>query len=156
MEYNAISFFSGAMGLDIGIEKAGFDIRVCVDNDKYCCETIKLNRPKIPVLQSRIENLTTEEILAVAGVKKGDVFLVHGGPPCQAFSTAGSRKSLQDIRGNCILEFIKKGSEISPQYFIMENVRGLLSAAVSPVEKGRRVTSFEERPGSALQYVLGL
>ena len=156
MEYNAISFFSGAMGLDIGIEKAGFDIRVCVDNDKYCCETIKLNRPKIPVLQSRIENLTTEEILAVAGVKKGDVFLVHGGPPCQAFSTAGSRKSLQDIRGNCILEFVKKVIEIGPKYFIMENVRGLLSAAISPVEKGQRITSPEEQPGSALRYILGL
>lgn len=156
MKYNAVSLFSGALGLDIGIEKAGVEARVCVDNDKYCCETIRLNRPKMPVLQSKIEDLTTEEILAVAGLKKDEVFLVHGGPPCQAFSTAGSRKSLQDTRGNCVLEFIKKVSEIRPQYFIMENVRGLLSAAVSPVEKGRRVTSFEEQPGSALQYVLGL
>ncbi|MCK5581751.1 MAG: DNA cytosine methyltransferase [Candidatus Omnitrophica bacterium] len=156
MKYKAISFFSGAMGLDIGIEKAGIDIRVCVDNDKHCCDTIRLNRPELPVLQSGIEALTTKEILEVAGLKKGDVFLVHGGPPCQAFSTAGSRKSLQDTRGNCILEYAKKVLEIEPEYFIMENVRGLLSAAINPVEKEKKVKVFEEQPGSALRSILEL
>lgn len=155
MSFNAISFFSGGMGLDIGLEKAGFDVRLCVDFDKYCCETIRKNRPNIPVLEGRIEDYTSREILKAANLKSSEVFLLHGGPPCQAFSTAGGRKSLQDIRGNCVLEFVKKVVEIQPRYFIMENVRGLLSAAISPSTKSK-VLLPEEMPGSVLRYVIYL
>ncbi len=156
MEYKAISLFSGGMGLDIGLEKAGIDVRLCLDFDKYCCETIRKNCPDVTVLEGKIEDFTSKEILKAAGLKPSEVFLLHGGPPCQAFSTAGGRKSLQDLRGNCILEFIKKVEEIRPQYFIMENVRGLLSAAISPTQKDQRPTCPEEMPGSVLKHVLDL
>ncbi len=154
--FNAISLFSGAMGLDLGLERAGFDIRVCVDFDKYCCETMRLNRPDLPVIHGKIEDITSEELLKTAGLKKSQVFLLHGGPPCQAFSTAGSRKSLQDTRGNCVLEFVKKVAEIQPRYFIMENVRGLLSAALCPPPEGKDAYLPDEMPQSALKHILGL
>ncbi|NTV45063.1 MAG: DNA cytosine methyltransferase [Chlorobiales bacterium] len=155
-ELNAISLFSGAMGLDLGLEKAGFNIRACVDFDKYCCETMRLNRPDLPVIHGKIEDITSEELLKKAGLKKSQVFLLHGGPPCQAFSTAGSRKSIQDTRGNCVLEFVKKVAEIQPRYFIMENVRGLLSAALCPPPEGREPATLEELPKSVLRHILGL
>lgn len=155
MEYKAISLFSGGMGLDIGLEKAGIDVRLCVDFDKFCCETIRKNRSNIPVIEGKIEDYTSKEILKAANLRPSEVFLLHGGPPCQAFSTAGGRKSLQDIRGNCVLEFVKKVVEIQPRYFIMENVRGLLSAAISPTTNGKVVLP-EEMPGSVLRYVIDL
>ena len=153
MEYNAISFFSGAMGLDLGMEKAGIKVRVVNDMDKFCCGTIRLNRPNLPLIDRPIGEVTTTEVLKKAGLKKSEVFLVYGGPPCQAFSTAGGRKSLEDTRGNCVLEFIKKVEEIRPRYFVMENVRGLLSAAINPnadQENSDRV------PGSAIRHIAKL
>jgi DNA (cytosine-5)-methyltransferase 1 len=60
MEYKAISLFSGGMGLDLGLEKAGIDVRLCLDFDKFCCETIRKNRPNVPVLEGKVENYTSK------------------------------------------------------------------------------------------------
>ena len=114
---NAISLFSGAMGLDLGIEKAGFKIKVCVEMDKWAVETIKANT-SIPVINRDINTVTTDEILEKAGLNKEEVTLVFGGPPCQAFSTAGKQRGLADFRGNVIIQFLRVVSEIHPPYFI--------------------------------------
>lgn len=132
MAYNAISLFSGAMGLDLGVESAGFTIRVCVEMDKYAALTIRKNST-IPLIEKDINNVTTEDILNTAGLSKNEVTLVVGGPPCQAFSTAGKQRGLSDFRGNVIIQYIRVVSEIRPQYFILENVRGLLSAKLNSV-----------------------
>ena len=151
--YNAVSLFSGAMGLDLGIEKAGFDIRVCVEMDKYAVDTIRRNR-NIPVIARDINNVSTEEILQMAGVEKEDVTLVFGGPPCQAFSTAGRQRGMADFRGNVILQFIRVVREIRPQYFIMENVRGLLSARLNEVpSEYQEYDSIKDIKGSAFHFV---
>ena len=156
MKYNAISLFTGAMGLDLGMEKSGMNICACVENNKFCCETIRLNKPHLPIIEKDIEKTSSEDVLKMAGLKKSEVFVIFGGPPCQAFSTAGSRQALQDIRGNCVLEFVKKVQEIQPRYFVMENVRGLLSAAIIPISKSKRITTPEEAPGSVLKYIVRL
>ena len=123
-----ISLFSGAMGLDLGIEKAGFIPKLAVDIDKYCCDTIKINKPNLPVIQADIHKLSAEDILSASGFKKGELCLLAGGSPCQSFSTAGKRRTLNDERGQLILKFIDLVEQIQPQYFILENVRGILSA----------------------------
>ena len=155
-KYNGISLFTGAMGLDLGMESCGIVPRVCVENDPICIQTIKLNRPRLPLVCKGVEEIDSNELLRLAGLKKGDVFIVFGGPPCQAFSTAGNRESLKDTRGNCLLEFIKKVREIEPQYFVMENVRGLLSASIVPKHRSTGKHASEERPGSVLRYMLSL
>ena len=132
--YNAISLFSGAMGLDLGVEKAGFSIRVCVEMDKWAVATIHRNT-NIPVIDKDINQVSTEDILKVSGLQKQDVTLVVGGPPCQAFSTAGRQRGLADFRGNVILQYLRVISEIKPKYFILENVRGILSAKLNDVPK---------------------
>lgn len=132
MGYDVVSLFSGAMGLDLGIEKAGFDVRVCVEMDKKACETIRANT-KIPVIEKDINQVTVQEILDTAGLKKSDVSVVVGGPPCQAFSTAGKRRSLEDFRGNVIIRFLEIVKEIKPKFFILENVRGILSTPLAYV-----------------------
>lgn len=153
MPYNAISLFSGAMGLDLGIERAGFEIRVCVEMDKWAAETIRANTI-IPVINEDINHVSTEEILRVAGLQREDVTLVVGGPPCQAFSTAGRQRGLADFRGNVILQYLRVVTDIRPEYFILENVRGILSAKLNAVpEEYKQYENIKDFKGSVLEFI---
>lgn len=155
----AISFFSGAMGLDIGIERAGFDLRLACEVDKFCRQTISLNRPKSALLGD-INNYSKEDILRSAGLGgKDEISLIVGGPPCQAFSTAGKRKAFQDERGNVFIKFIELAISLNPKYFIIENVRGLLSCPLVHKPHNERGIEFTESSedsmkGGALNYIL--
>lgn len=148
--YNVISLFSGAMGLDNGIEKAGMNIRLCVEFQHAMAETIRANKPDIPLIEDDVRNYSGAELLNHAGVQKGEeVFLVCGGPPCQAFSTAGKRLGFDDDRGNVFLKYLDIIGEIRPKYFLLENVRGLLSASYAPPNSGRK-----PEKGTALLFAL--
>jgi len=155
----ALSFFSGAMGLDQGIEKAGFDIRLACEVDKYCRQTISLNRPDVALIGD-INSYTAAEVLSFAGLSKDeDVDLIFGGPPCQAFSTAGKRNGFNDDRGNVFLKFLEIAFEIRPKFIVIENVRGLLSCPMNHRPHQMRGTEFpdlrlDELPGGALNFVL--
>lgn len=124
----ALSFFSGAMGLDIGMSKGGIHPLLACENNKYCRMTIAKNAPQIALIGD-INKYEPDEILKFAKIPKGrKVDVVFGGPPCQAFSTAGARRALDDERGNVFLRFIDIIKVIKPTYVVIENVRGLLSA----------------------------
>jgi DNA (cytosine-5)-methyltransferase 1 len=120
-----ISLFSGAGGMDIGFEAAGFDIAVAVEFDPSCCETLKKNRPNTPVIEGDISKLETEYILKIAGLSVLEAGLVIGGPPCQSFSLAGKRLGMEEPRGKLVLEFIRIVRESLPLAFVMENVKGM-------------------------------
>ena len=155
----ALSFFSGAMGLDLGIEKAGFDIRLACEADKYCRQTIMLNRPDVALLGD-INQYTADDILSAAKISKDtEIDLIVGGPPCQAFSTAGKRKAFQDDRGNVFIKYIDLALELNPKYFIIENVRGLLSCPLDHRPHSERGEGYpdmkeDELKGGALNYIL--
>lgn len=154
-----VSLFSGAMGLDLGLEKAGFRLAVAVECDPVAVATIQANKPRLRVIANRIENITTGEIKKAGNLKRGDRVVVVGGPSCQAFSTAGQRKSLEDPRGNMFREFIRVVRELRPQFFIMENVRGLLSAAAKHRPLSKRGPGYphleaDEELGSAFRRVV--
>jgi DNA (cytosine-5)-methyltransferase 1 len=120
-----ISLFSGAGGLDIGFESAGFEIAVSVEIDATCCDTLRTNRPNLPIINKSVTDVTGEEILRVAGLKTKEAALVIGGPPCQSFSLAGLRKGLEDERGRLLFEYVRIVRETLPAGFVLENVRGL-------------------------------
>jgi len=152
-KYNAISLFSGAMGLDLGIEKAGIDIRLCIEMDKNAVKTIHRNT-KIPVIDRDINTISTQEMLETANLDKEEVFLVVGGPPCQAFSSAGKQRGLADNRGNVIIQYLRVVSEIQPKYFILENVRGLLSAKLNCTPLGYEgYNNIQDSKGSVLYFI---
>lgn len=158
-KYPVISLFSGALGLDLGLEKAGCTIAVAVECNKFAAQTIKLNRPSLPLIQERIENVPTKQILKAAGLQRGEAFLVTGGPSCQAFSTAGQRASFDDPRGVMFREFLRVVREARPRFFVMENVRGVLSAAVKHRPLSERGPGFpplseDEELGSALVSIV--
>lgn len=124
----ALSFFSGAMGLDIGLENVGISTLLACEFNKYCRQTIVRNKPEIALIGD-IEDYDAKKILEFANIPKNrNIDVIFGGPPCQAFSTAGKRKGFDDKRGNVFLRFIDLIGELQPTYAVIENVRGLLSA----------------------------
>jgi len=128
-----VSLFSGGMGLDIGMEKAGLHVAISQDFDKWCSETIRANNHKAVEgdIRSLIDNdPSCDFLLKAADVKRENVFAVVGGPPCQAYSTAGKRKGEEDERGQLYQQFIHVVNSIKPRFFIMENVKGLMSMLV--------------------------
>lgn len=155
----ALSFFSGAMGMDLGLEKAGFDLRLACENDKYCRQTIELNRPDTALLGD-INKYQTKDILDKACLSVDDeIDLIVGGPPCQAFSTAGKRKGFHDDRGNVFLKYLDLALELQPRYIVIENVRGLLSCPMDHRPHNQRGEGFpdladDELKGGALNFVL--
>ena len=126
-----LSLFSGAMGLDLGLERAGLGIAGAVECNKSAVETIKLNRPDLPLFAERVEDITTQDLLRKAGLRRGGAFVVSGGPSCQAFSTAGQRGSLEDPRGELFREFVRIVDEARPRFFIMDDIT---SQRIPPVQ----------------------
>lgn len=162
--YSVISLFSGAMGLDIGLEQTGrFRLLAAVEKEKSFCETIRLNRdegrinPGLAIFQGDISKIDPAHVLEAAGLKPGELDVLAGGPPCQAFSTAGRRASVQDPRGTLLWEYLRFVDYMKPKFFIMENVRGLLSAALKhrPIadrpERGGAPLSEDEQAGSVVR-----
>lgn len=155
----ALSFFSGAMGLDLGLERAGFDIKLACEIDRYCRETISLNKPDIPLIGD-ITGYSAAKILQAAGLTgSDDIDLIVGGPPCQAFSTAGKRNGFHDQRGNVFLTYVDLALTLKPKYFVIENVRGLLSSPMKHRPHTLRGPAYpdlalDELPGGALYFVL--
>ncbi|MFF2326612.1 MULTISPECIES: DNA cytosine methyltransferase [unclassified Streptomyces] len=128
---NCVSVFSGGMGLDLGLEQAGFAIRFAADSMPAAVTTVRANRPELPYYDGDIRNLSAEQIWKSSGLSAGQVDLLAGGPPCQSFSTAGKRLGLDDHeKGPLVFEFVRLVEELQPKAFLMENVKGLLSASI--------------------------
>lgn len=161
----AISLFSGGGGMDIGLEVAGFKTYCCVENDPHSCITLRSNRDwgtktdvhtfleKAVVVEDSICNVSGKRILEATSLKKGEVSLVYGGPPCQAFSVFGKRKGLEDQRGILLCEFVRIVNELEPEAFILENVLGLKTYDQSSVftklldrlsQSGKYTVSFHQ------------
>src|SRR6266853_1568166 len=105
-EWPVVSVFSGAMGLDLGLEQIGIKPNLAIEIDPYCCLTIKKNRPEIDAWQADIQDLAGEEIRKRLQNPK-DISLMVGGPPCQSFCPGGKRAALSDPRGNLIYTYLK-------------------------------------------------
>lgn len=147
----ALSFFTGAMGLDLGIEKAGFKTLLACEVDKASRKTIARNKPEMALIGD-IRDYSANEIREKAGLTNGDdIDLIIGGPPCQAFSTAGKRKGFEDERGNVFLTFIDRILELRPKYAVIENVRGILSAPLSHRPHNQRGEQYDELKLSELK-----
>ena len=147
------------MGLDLGMEHAGFDILLAAELDPMARATIEANRPKLPLLGD-VSKVTASDVRRNAGLgSKEMIDLVFGGPPCQAFSTAGKRQGFNDTRGNVFLDYIDLVIALRPRFAVIENVRGLLSAPLVHRPHDQRGKGFpkltpEESRGGALREIL--
>jgi len=123
--YNFIEICAGAGGMSLGFINAGLIPVLLNDNNKDCCETLKLNHKNIKIECTDFRNINVSNY-------KNKIDVLIGGVPCQSFSYAGQRKGLKDERGKLIIDFIEFIDKIKPKIFIIENVKGLIT-----IEKGK-------------------
>lgn len=119
-----ISTFAGGGGSSLGYQWAGFTELLAIDFDKNSCDTLKANFD-FPVWQRDITTVTAEEIFDFCKIKKGDLDVLDGSPPCQGFSTAGKR-NLNDSRNDLFKDFVRLIDGLQPKVFVMENVSGMI------------------------------
>ena len=129
---DVISLFSGAMGLDLGLEKAGLHIRIGQDFEPSCVQTMRVNGRN--ALGGDIREIQPDTLLDMTNLSVGEPFMICGGPPCQPFSTAGKRLGINDPRGSLFMDFIRMIGGIRPRFFVMENVKGIISAPLKDEE----------------------
>lgn len=124
----ALDLFSGCGGLTQGLKEAGFEVLGAVDIDLLAVETYKANHPEVHVWQKDIRDLKTSEIKKTLRLKKGELDLLAGCPPCQGFSTLRTLNGalqINDPRNNLLLEFQRVIEELRPRNIMLENVPGL-------------------------------
>lgn len=124
-----LSLFTGAGGLDLGLEAAGFETSVCVEMDPVACRTLRHNRGW-PIVQRDIHDVASAHLLDEADFGPGEATLLVGGPPCQPFSKSGfwargDVRRLGDPRASTIEEFLRVLAATRPLGYILENVPGL-------------------------------
>jgi len=125
----AVSLYTGVGGLDFGFEAAGFDTAVAVEMDAAACRTLRLNR-KWPVIEDRLENVSSKELLKAAKLRVGEADILIGGPPCQPFSKSsywvrGDALRMDDPRADTLTSYLRVLRDIRPKAFLLENVYGL-------------------------------
>ena len=128
-ELPAISLFSGAGGLDLGAERAGYAIKASVEYDRDAAETLRTNFSEATILERDIRTVSAKEILKAAGLRSGEAELLVGGPPCTPFSKSGNwleykRKGL-DPDATLLDHYLRVLAETIPRTFCFENVYGL-------------------------------
>lgn len=147
-----ISLFSGAGGLDLGFEVAGWKGLYATDIDACAIETLRSNQGKhilgceflaeAKIEKSDVRSLTGSYILGTNGLLRGSVPLLIGGPPCQSWSSAGRQRGFADPRGQLFSDFVRIANELDVRWIMFENVRGLLTAR-----------GPDGQPGSALELI---
>jgi len=115
-----LSLFSGCGGLDLGFERAGFEIPYANEYDKTIFETFKINHPKTKLIEGDIRNIDSK-------VFNDEFDGIIGGPPCQSWSEAGSLRGIEDNRGKLFFDYIRILKDKSPKFFLAENVSGMLA-----------------------------
>ncbi|MFV8808010.1 DNA cytosine methyltransferase [Aerococcus urinaeequi] len=147
---NYVDLFSGAGGLSLGFEMAGFNNVFSVEYDKKIAESYKKNFPTHNLLVKDIQEITDDEIITLQHNQEVDV--VIGGPPCQGFSLAGriGRSFVEDKRNYLFKEFVRVVKIIDPPMFVMENVARILSH--NKGETIKELTNEFKKIGYNVQY----
>jgi DNA (cytosine-5)-methyltransferase 1 len=160
-----ISLFTGAGGLDAGMDATGkFNLLAAAEWDSASCRTLEMNRDAgrfgtaaTRIYEVDLSAMDPHQLLDDLGLEPGELDVLVGGPPCQSFSTAGRRGTVQDPRGQLLWHFLRFVEVLRPKMFLVENVRGLLSAALRhrPIadrpDKGGAPLTADEQPGSVVK-----
>ena len=143
----ALSFFSGGMGLDIGMKNVGIHPLLACEINKEARATIVENDSEIGLIRD-IWECNKKTIYKYANLPiDTPIDIIFGGPPCQAFSTAGNRKGFDDVRGSVFIKYLDIIAELKPKYVVLENVRGLQTTpSIIEESNGRPIK------GAALYY----
>ncbi len=122
-----VDLFAGAGGLSCGLEMAGFEPQFACEIEPVYASTYKHNHQNIPVYVDDVRGLNGKVILEATGLKKGELDLLAGGPPCQGFSINAPIRSLDDDRNQLVTDFIRIAAALMPRFLLIENVTGIVS-----------------------------
>lgn len=129
IKYEAIDIFSGCGGVSCGLSLAGFKVKSAVEIEKHAVDIYLGYGPlnSVNVLNEDICNLSGEQILKAAKIKKDDIYLFAGCPPCQNFSRQNplNKNKTDAERKKLLFEFLRLIEEILPPFILMENVPGI-------------------------------
>lgn len=138
--YSTIDLFAGAGGLSEGFARHGFEVLAANDFDQDAAATFKLNHPRTDFIDGPIQDITTDRLLAATGIKKGQLHVLVGGPPCQAFSVYNHQRGFHDERSGLFREYLRVVEGLMPHIVVMENVTGITS-----VGNGQAVDEIHKR-----------
>lgn len=122
-----IDLFAGAGGFSLGMKMAGFKILAAVEKDKWAAETYRYNHKDTIMVEEDIQKITPDRLLETVNLKKGELDILFGSPPCQGFSTISKSRSLDNPNSKLMQEFIRMTEGIQPRIFYIENVPGLFA-----------------------------
>lgn len=128
----AIDLFCGAGGMSLGFEQAGVNVAAAFDLEKFNVDTHNLNFPETQAFAVDLSKQTGDSLRKMAGLNRTEIDIVFGGPPCQGFSVGGLQ-DVEDKRNLLLYDFARLVKEIGPKYFVMENVKGLMSQRSRPI-----------------------
>ena len=135
--WTAIDLFSGAGGLSEGFRQAGFHVLAGNDIDPFAAETFAATHSEARFLHGPIEDISARNLLDAAGLAKGELDCLIGGPPCQGFSVYNHQRGMHDKRSGLFSEYLRIVEGLKPNWVVMENVTGITS-----VGKGQAVKSI--------------
>ena len=134
MKHKAMSLFSGAGGMDIGVDRARFKTVCSVEFDPHCVSTLRRNSRGKTIWQVDIRALDPKRMADSLGVAPGDLRLLHGGPPCQPFSQMGKQNGMADPRGSLVFEMVRFAKTLRPAAVLIEQVPRFLQAQVTETD----------------------
>lgn len=135
----AIDLFAGAGGLSEGFRQAGFDVLAANDFDPESAETFRQNHPGTLFIEGPIQDVDTSELLDTVGLSRGELGVLLGGPPCQAFSVYNHQRGMHDERSGLFRQYLRVVEGLMPRFVVMENVTGITSVA-----EGRAVREIHQ------------
>ncbi|MBN2396605.1 MAG: DNA cytosine methyltransferase [Candidatus Atribacteria bacterium] len=143
----SIDLFAGAGGLSEGFRQAGFTVLAANDFDKYSAQTFRTVHPETVFIETPVQQLSPEDLLTKAGISKGELDCLVGGPPCQAFSVYNHQRGMHDERSGLFREYLRLVNGIQPHWVVMENVTGMTSVAdgqaIREIEKGLKLLGYK-------------
>lgn len=138
-----IDLFCGAGGLSEGFRQAGYHVLAGQDYDEQAGKTFAATHPEAKFVGGQIQDVTAEQLLAVAGKKRGEIDVIVGGPPCQGYSVYNHQRGENDPRAGLFREYLRIVEGINPRWLVMENVTGITSIAGGNIVKEIKVAMGE-------------
>lgn len=127
MAHTAIDLFCGAGGLSAGLEMAGFSVLAGNDMFDAAGETFTRTHAGAKFIPGPIQDLSVERLMEVSGLKRGELTVLVGGPPCQAYSVYNHQRGMHDARATLFREYLRIVEGLQPEWIVMENVAGIYS-----------------------------
>lgn len=127
MSHKSLDLFAGAGGLSEGLREAGFTSLYANEISPRYAQTYAMNHPKTQVDSRDIRQVDARKIRNLLGLKRGELDLVAGGPPCQGFSINAPKRSTADLRNHLFREYLRFVAEFQPRTVMIENVPGMVS-----------------------------